>query len=396
MSTSNGPSTPEQHYHQALSDDHARRTIRTIPELKRESSREVLAAVQLLNVLDIDDRPSFAIRVQPALASDLDAPLDLVYCNTAFTNTAGLSAKVTGQLDSASIFAEHGQPQQAFRKWLRDVVDETDFSRRGNAYMFEGLIWTAVTIEDHKIISGLHASLLWPDVAPGTHMESVLGQPRTMRMSKSLSDQITDQSQLTRGMPVQGRAPTVPPAPSPRDNPGEELLVSLPGTKFGPYDVTLPDAPESILNDHVKHFRGVDWVNTPLGAMSGWPPELRNVVNMCLNDIHPCMLLWGENVTMLYNAAYVQLIGAMHPTALGKSARVVASEYWHTFQPLVDHINNTGQSVCDNEVPIFVNRHGFLEETYWSFQFIPVLDSNGHVAGYYHPLFETTKYVTHH
>jgi hypothetical protein len=215
-------------------------------------------------------------------------------------------------------------------------------------------------------------------------------------MSKSLSDQTTDQSQLIRGMPVQGRAPPVPPTPSPRDDPGEELLVSLPGAKFGPYDVTLPGVPESILSDHVKHFRGVDWLNTPLGTMSGWPPELRNVVNMCLNDTHPCMLFWGEDVTMLYNAAYVQLIGAMHPIALGKSARVVASEYWHTFQPLVDHINNTGQSVCDNEVPIFIDRHGFLEETYWSFQFIPVLDSNGHVAGYYHPLFETTKYVIYH
>jgi hypothetical protein len=79
---------------------------------------------------------------------------------------------------------------------------------------------------------------------------------------------------------------------------------------------------------------------------------------------------------------------------MGKSAREVASEYWPTFQPLVDHINATGKSVCDNEIPLFIDRHGFLEETYWSFQFIPVLDSDGYIAGYYHPLFETTKYVT--
>jgi hypothetical protein len=78
---------------------------------------------------------------------------------------------------------------------------------------------------------------------------------------------------------------------------------------------------------------------------------------------------------------------------MGKSAREVASEYWPTFQPLVDHINATGQSVCDNDLPLFIDRHGFLEETYWSFQFIPVLDSDGFIAGYYHPLFETTKHV---
>lgn len=393
MNTSNGPSTPEQHYHQALSDDHARRTIRTIPQLQRDSSREVLATVQLLDALNIDDRPSFAIRIQSVLLSEVNASLDLVYCNTAFTNTPGLLAKVTGQLDAASIFAEHGQPQQAFRKWLRGVEDETDFSRRGNAYMFDGLIWTAITMGDHKVVSGLHASLLWPASVPGMHMDSVLGEPRNLGTLKGFSQQTTDHSQVIRKMPVQGRPPTVSPTPSPTESPGEELPALLPSAKFGPYDVTLPDAPDSILSNHVTHFRSVNWAETPLGTMSDWPPELRNVVNMCLNDTHPCMLFWGDDVTMVYNAAYVQLIGAMHPSALGKSARVIAREYWHTFQPLVDKINSTGQSVCDNEVPIFIDRHGFLEETYWSFQFIPVLDSDGHVAGYYHPLFETTKYV---
>jgi hypothetical protein len=376
MSASNGSSSSEQQYHQALSHDHAKRTIRTIPELKRESSREALAAASLIDALDIDDRPSFAIRIEPALPSDPDAPLDVVYCNTAFTNTNGLLSKVTGQLDAASIFAEHGQPQQAFRKWLRDVVDETDVSRRGNAYMFDGLIWTAVAVEEHKIVSGLHASLLWPDVGPGRHSESVIARPKHK--------------------PVQGRAPAIPLAQPPKESPGEGTLVSLPGAKHGPYDVTVPDPPDSIMDDHIKHFRSIDWAQTPLGAISVWPPELRNVVNMCLKDSHPCMLLWGDDVTMIYNSAYIQLLGILHPRALGQSAREVASEYWHTFEPLINHINNTGQSVCDNEIPIFIDRHGFLEETYWSFQFISVLDSHGHVAGYYHPLFETTKYVTYH
>jgi hypothetical protein len=371
MTASNGPSTPEQHYHQALSDDQARRSIRTIPELKRESSREILSAVKLLDALEVDDRPSFAIRVQPTLPQDVDAPLDLSYCNPAFTNTDGLLEKVTGQLDAASIFAEHDQPQQAFRRWLRDVVDETDFARRGNAYMFNGMIWTTVIIEDHKIVSGLYASLLWPDNQTGKHHENNLGKPTNM--------------------PIQGRAPLVPSAPVPQDSSQEKPVVTSSGMMHGPYDVTLPDPPESILSDHIKHFRSIDWATTSLGSMLSWPPELRNVVNLCLNDTNPCVLFWGDDLTMIYNAAYIQLIGIMHPDAMGRSARTVASEYWHTFQPLVDHINATGQSVRDNEVPIFVDRLGFLEETYWSFQFIPVLDNYGHVAGYYHPLFETTK-----
>jgi hypothetical protein len=371
MTASIEPSTPEQHYHQALTADHARRGIRTIPELQLESSREILSAVKLLDVLEADDRPSFAIRVQPALPQDVDAPLDLSYHNAAFANTNGLLEKVTGRLDAASIFAEHDQPQQAFRRWLRDVVDESDFARRGNAYMFNGLIWTTVIIEDHKLVSGLYASLLWPEAQPSKHHENILQKPKNM--------------------PVQGRAPLVPSTPSSQNSAKKRPPVASPGMMHGPYDVTLPNPPESILSDHIKHFRSTDWSLTPLGLMLSWPPELRNVVNLCLNDTHPCVLFWGDDLTMIYNAAYVQLIGIMHPHAMGQSARTVASDYWHTFQPLVDHINATGQSVRDDEIPIFVDRLGFLEETYWSFQFIPVLDSNGHVAGYYHPLFETTK-----
>lgn len=84
------------------------------------------------------------------------------------------------------------------------------------------------------------------------------------------------------------------------------------------------------------------------------------------------------------------------PHALGQSARTAASDYWPTFQPLIDHINATGQSVYEAEIPLFIDRLGFLEETYWSFQLIPVLDNAGHVSGYYHPLFETTRYYGGH
>jgi hypothetical protein len=363
--------TPEQQYHQALSNCHVRHTIRTIPDLKRESSREELAAIRYLDALDLDDRPTFAIQSQPPLHSDDDAPLDLVYGNAAFYNIHGLLERVTGQLDAASVFVEHELPPQAFRRWLRGVADARDFSRRGNAYMFDGFIWAATTAGDFKFVSGLHASLLWPDALLGKHYE---------------------QHSSPKNMPVQGRAPTLPPAHSGHGS--ESATPRLAGTKHGPYDATFPHPNETILSDHVQQFRDVDWAQTPLGPMTSWKPELRNVVNMCLNDLHPCMLFWGDEVIMIYNAAYVQLIGVMHPHALGKSARVVASEYWHTFQPLVDHINVTGTSVSENEIPIFIDRHGFLEETYWSFQFIPVLDSDGNVAGYFHPLFETTRYVT--
>jgi hypothetical protein len=362
--------TSAQYCHHVPSPTDARPTVRTIPELESASAREELNAVRLLDVLNHDDRPSFAIRVQPATQVDADAPLPVLYCNLALANAERLLARVAGQPEAASVFVEHHAPQRAFRKWLQGSAEEHDPARRGHAYMFDGLVWTAVTVGSYKIVSGLHASLMWQETLPGKHHESLSNSPKNM--------------------PVQGRLPALPPTPD------ETVSTSSSAEKHGPFDYTSPDAPESILSDHVKFFRSIEWSQTPLGATNTWPPELCSVVNMCLNNIHPCMLFWGEDVTMIYNEAYIQLIGIMHPIALGKSARQIASDYWHGFQPLIDHINKTGQAVRDTEIPLFVDRHGFLEETYWSFEVIPVLNDCGHIAGYYHPLFETTKYVSYH
>ncbi|KAH7093593.1 putative histidine kinase HHK11p [Paraphoma chrysanthemicola] len=370
MSALDGLVAPEQQYHQNLGHDHATR-IRTIPQLRRESSREELAAVKLLDVLDDDERPSFAIHEETAYKGDADAPLELFYCNAAFSNVEGLMARITGQSDGPSLFMEHGVVHMAFRKWLRGVVDPSDFSRRGNAYIFDGIIWTTTTIEDYKIVSGLLISLLWPDAPPSKQFEDLLGPPKNM--------------------PVQGRAPALPPVRLPVGISGQDGCATPESVRHSSFDLTSLNPPPRVLSEHVAHLRGVDWANTTLGAMATWSLELRIAVNMCLNDINPCVLFWGDDVVMIYNEAYTQLIGIMHPEAMGKSARKVASDYWPTIQPLIDHINATGQAVCDNEVPIFIDRRGFLEETYWSFQFIPVLNHEGRIAGYYHPLVETTE-----
>jgi hypothetical protein len=153
------PATLEQGYHEAISTHLERRTMnRTIPELK---SREELAAVTLLDALDVDERPSFAIHVQHTLDFDFDAnaPLELEYSNAAFTRIDGLLARVTGKPAAGSVFVEHGGPQMAFRKWLQGAQDDLDLAQRGKSYMFDGLIWTAVTVDALKIVSGLHASL---------------------------------------------------------------------------------------------------------------------------------------------------------------------------------------------------------------------------------------------
>lgn len=94
---------------------------------------------------------------------------------------------------------------------------------------------------------------------------------------------------------------------------------------------------------------------------------------------------------MIYNKAYIQLLGVLHP-CMGKSSSNYTTSYWPTFVPLMQQINATGASLREHDIPLLIDRHSFLEKTYWSFQLTPVLDSQGHITGYYHHLFETTKH----
>ena len=64
-----------------------------------------------------------------------------------------------------------------------------------------------------------------------------------------------------------------------------------------------------------------DWTTTPLGAAEHWPAAIKTTVALILLSPMPIITLWGEAGTMIYNAAYSQLIGDRHPELLGSSAR---------------------------------------------------------------------------
>jgi hypothetical protein len=288
----------EQRYHEDMEKDQAQRSIRSIPELKRDSTQIELEALKLLDALDVDDRPSFAIPVYLPLDDGVDASLELVYHNAAFASANGLLDAVTGPHNADDVFVESSTPETAFRKWLRGVVDPHDSARRRNAYAYDGYIWTATTVEAYKIVSGLHTSLLWADGLPDKHRERSI-DPRERKAPKN--------------MPQQGRPPHIPAALPAQESSGEGISELSQAGKHGPYDFTLPDPPPSILTEHIKLFRDVDWPQTSIGQMDTWPPELRSVVNMALNDIQPTVLFWGHDMTMIYNEAYIQLIGLMHP-----------------------------------------------------------------------------------
>ena len=60
--------------------------------------------------------------------------------------------------------------------------------------------------------------------------------------------------------------------------------------------------------------RAYDWNGSALGAPATWSQSLRTAVRLLLNTEHPMLLLWGPQLTCLYNEAFRRLLGPdRHP-----------------------------------------------------------------------------------
>ncbi|KNG51750.1 ethylene receptor [Stemphylium lycopersici] len=365
QSQRHGKRLPDQH-HQPFTTRHVAQAMQTIPEPDAESAHPDLAAITLLDALDGDDRPSFATYIASARA-DYDAPLRLVYSNAALHTAAGMLARITGK-DGTSVFAESTEPQRAFRDWVCGWPRAGDVQCRGSAYTFEGHIWNALTVGRYRIISGVPTLLLWAKTAPGG-----TSMPHANGASKAL------QSEAAHRLPAASSHHGEFPSASTR-------------AKRRSFHYTPHLLPPDLKPDaHAEYFRSVDWASTPLGPMDAWPADLRCMANMMLSNSAPAVLFWGDDVIMLYNEPYVQLLGALHP-CMGKSARKEAPDHWLSFQPIIDHIKATGESMAEADMQLFINRDGFLEETHWSFQFMPMLDQHGRIVAYYQTFFEVTTH----
>ena len=136
-----------------------------------------------------------------------------------------------------------------------------------------------------------------------------------------------------------------------------------------------------------------DWAATPIGARDSWPQSLRTSVSICLASRFPILIWWGPELTKIYNDAYAPILGAKHPYALGARGRDVWPEIWPVIGPMLDQVRFEGKATWSDDQLLMMRRHGYLEETYFTFSYSPILDESGGVGGIFTAVFETTTRV---
>ena len=68
------------------------------------------------------------------------------------------------------------------------------------------------------------------------------------------------------------------------------------------------------------------------------------------------------------------ILGAKHPWAIGQPVSEVWLEIWHILKPLIETPFNGGPATWMEDIPLEINRRGFVEETHFTIAYSPVPD----------------------
>ncbi|MDP9430595.1 MAG: ATP-binding protein [Actinomycetota bacterium] len=115
-------------------------------------------------------------------------------------------------------------------------------------------------------------------------------------------------------------------------------------------------------------------------------------MSICLSSRFPMLVWWGPQLTVFYNDAYLPLLGTKHPAALGRPASAVWAEAWNDLGPLAEQVLSGGDATFSQDQRLLLHRHGYLEETFWTFSYSPVPDEN-RVGGVFIAVTDTTSRV---
>ncbi|HEX5811716.1 MAG TPA: PAS domain-containing protein, partial [Pseudonocardia sp.] len=139
--------------------------------------------------------------------------------------------------------------------------------------------------------------------------------------------------------------------------------------------------------------RAHDWSGTPVGPAPGWPQSLQTALSICLSSRFPMHVWWGRELTVFYNDGYVPAMGDKHPDALGRRASQVWPEAWSELGPLAESVLAGEGATFSEDQLLFLRRHGYLEETYWTFSYSPIQDESGGIGGVFIAVSDTTTRV---
>jgi hypothetical protein len=373
------------------------------------SALQELDGVGIRELLDQDSRPTFVIDLDPDLSIALNTgALAPVFCNAALRTYERLQDVVRGSGED-----EPDSSTDAYKKFRSWATSRTQFDESGDVFpsthVFFGMLWTGSTVRKRwRLMSGNHCYQLTsaasgdlssgsPSEVAGSNMLEKVGVHHAQASSTkgTVAPLLPASSQLDSTVVSSFKPQTT------KCSERQESSYSSIGGKstaslnldatHSTTDWTVAE-PKGELSAHIEFARSIDWAQTSLGAMSTWSAELRQLTNLLMKNPHPAAIFWGDELTAIYNEGYRDTVsGNKHPGLMGAGFREPFAEIWDAVSPLFAQCARTGNSIAMENQLLPLERRGFLEETYFTWSFIPLYGSGSKILGFFNVPFETTK-----
>jgi signal transduction histidine kinase len=130
-----------------------------------------------------------------------------------------------------------------------------------------------------------------------------------------------------------------------------------------------------------EQVRSFNWESTAIGPVFEWTDTLLGAVNMMLSASHPILLLCGPELILIYNDAFRPILTDRHPDALGARGREFWTDVWPVVGQQLESVFYDGQTVSFQNALVPILRNGKLEEAYFSYNYSPLFERDGRIAG---------------
>ncbi|OYR14839.1 histidine kinase family protein [Brucella thiophenivorans] len=140
-----------------------------------------------------------------------------------------------------------------------------------------------------------------------------------------------------------------------------------------------------------EEIQKYDWASSALGTTSEWPAPLKTALQMMLASRFPKAIVWGPQHITFFNDAFRPILGGKD-NCMGKSFKDIWAEAWDEISPIVDKAY-LGEATFIEDFPLAINRHGYLEQCYFTFCYSPIRLENGQIGGMIDTVVETTGKV---
>lgn len=114
---------------------------------------------------------------------------------------------------------------------------------------------------------------------------------------------------------------------------------------------------------------------------------------MVFADTRGAGVYWGPDLVVLYNQGFAVCAGAAHPEFMGRGLYDIFPETRSSLEPVLSQAKATGRAADVNNIHLSLERYGYVEETYFVGQYIPLRGDTGEIEGFYNTVFESTDQV---